>query len=182
MGASRMTVHETIKQMMVEYPSLFPSRVQALHHLFWVNGNGYDWKKGELISIDPPHKTSPYRTVEWKKNHHEEWSRSAAHRETYEKLFGKEEAALADLSKFVIGNDNFVESYKIDLDEVYPLCEYADILNVPENVKDDWLEAAAEAIDHVEFACMTNNKKEAAERKRWVKQARDYLSGVKKNG
>jgi hypothetical protein len=32
-----------IKQMMLQYPSIFPTRLSCLKHLFLVNGNGYDW-------------------------------------------------------------------------------------------------------------------------------------------
>lgn len=38
-----------VKQMMLNYPSIFPSRLECLHHLFCVNGNGYDWKDGIMV-------------------------------------------------------------------------------------------------------------------------------------
>jgi len=43
------TLKHTIYIMVTGYPELFPHRVAALDHLFCVIGNGYDWKKGQLV-------------------------------------------------------------------------------------------------------------------------------------
>lgn len=46
-------VDRHIKQMMLQYPSLFPSRIKCLSHLFLTNGNGYRWdEQGCLVSYD----------------------------------------------------------------------------------------------------------------------------------
>lgn len=39
-----------VKKMMLSYPSIFPSRLECLHHLFCVNGTGYYWKDGILVN------------------------------------------------------------------------------------------------------------------------------------
>ena len=44
-----MKPERTLQKMYDEYPHLFPCRQQALDHLFCVIGNGYEWKKGELV-------------------------------------------------------------------------------------------------------------------------------------
>jgi hypothetical protein len=42
-------VDETIEWKIRNYPRLFANRNQALHHLFCVLGNGWDWEGGELV-------------------------------------------------------------------------------------------------------------------------------------
>ena len=44
-----MKPERTLQKMYDEYPQLFPTRHHALDHLFCVIGNGYEWKKGELV-------------------------------------------------------------------------------------------------------------------------------------
>lgn len=36
-------VDQHIKQMMLQYPSIYPNRLACIRQLFLVNGNGYDW-------------------------------------------------------------------------------------------------------------------------------------------
>lgn len=43
-------IDEHIKRMMLNYPGIFPSRVECWKHLFVGNGTGYEWnKKGERV-------------------------------------------------------------------------------------------------------------------------------------
>ena len=55
-----MNVELTIQDMFDNYPGIFKERSDCLNHLFCVIGNGYDWYKGELVSVceetDPPAK------------------------------------------------------------------------------------------------------------------------------
>lgn len=41
---------DTMRVMVFAYPSLFADEYDVLHHLFFVNGNGYEWEGGELVS------------------------------------------------------------------------------------------------------------------------------------
>jgi hypothetical protein len=47
-----MKPERTLQKMYDEYPQLFPTRQQALDHLFCVIGNGYEWVKGELVDCE----------------------------------------------------------------------------------------------------------------------------------
>ena len=47
-----MKPERTLQKMYDEYPKLFPTRQQALDHLFCVIGNGYSWHKGEIVADD----------------------------------------------------------------------------------------------------------------------------------
>lgn len=47
-----MKPERTLQKMYDGYPQLFPTRQQALDHLFCVIGNGYEWVKGELVDCE----------------------------------------------------------------------------------------------------------------------------------
>lgn len=97
-----MTVKETLIKCLLTYPSIYPNKWAVYHHLFLVNGNGYKWKKGELVDA--------YKSPEMPET----------------TRVGLEERM-----------NNFTAREK-----VYPICEYAKIVTIPDNVTDDWLEAA----------------------------------------
>lgn len=40
-----------VRQSLLSYPLLFPSRWDVLLHLFLVIGNGYEWENGRLVSV-----------------------------------------------------------------------------------------------------------------------------------
>jgi len=50
-----------VKRMMLEYPSLYPTRIHCLETLFCTNGTGYDWNdKGRLSNVlDDPNRPMP---------------------------------------------------------------------------------------------------------------------------
>lgn len=47
-----MLFREHLRQIMLTYPTLFPTAIQAYNQLFMVIGNGYEWKDGELVYED----------------------------------------------------------------------------------------------------------------------------------
>lgn len=46
-------VNRRIKQSMLNFPSIMPSRLAVLTQLFLANGNGMDWKDGRLVDRHP---------------------------------------------------------------------------------------------------------------------------------
>ena len=47
-----MACYAQIKRFLMDtYPSLFPDECDVLEHLFFVNGNGYDWEEGALCEV-----------------------------------------------------------------------------------------------------------------------------------
>lgn len=46
-----MNLEDTIIQALQYYPLIFKTRIDVLHHLFYVNGNGYGWRDGELVDV-----------------------------------------------------------------------------------------------------------------------------------
>jgi hypothetical protein len=47
-----MKAEETIQAVFDSYPKLFQTRLEVLHHMFIVPGNGYRWLNGELVYYD----------------------------------------------------------------------------------------------------------------------------------
>ena len=47
-----MTVETTIQWMFDNYPDLFATRKECYNHLFCVIGNGYEWKRGQIVRCD----------------------------------------------------------------------------------------------------------------------------------
>lgn len=177
-----MTYEETKALMMEVYPSLFVDEADVLHHLFFVNGNGYSWEDGELTDGETPEATRAQakRDREHQNKHFVKpvlsrfddflKSRDALDpetRATLEKLMADSDQRTKDLfqsddpeverAKEVqnrlrwIKSDSKQSSWFLLPDgrigrELYPLCEYADILHVPEDVKPDWLMAAVKAL------------------------------------
>jgi len=46
-----MNVHDTVKRMLMVYPSVTINALDAYDHLFCIIGNGYEWQNGELVEI-----------------------------------------------------------------------------------------------------------------------------------
>lgn len=44
-----MTLKNTVRNMIIAYPTLFRNALEAYNHLFCVIGNGYEWKNGQLV-------------------------------------------------------------------------------------------------------------------------------------
>lgn len=49
-----MNVQDTVKKMLMLYPSITLNALDAYEHLFCVIGNGYEWKDGELVELCDP--------------------------------------------------------------------------------------------------------------------------------
>lgn len=134
--------------------SIFPAEEAFLEHLFFVNGNGYEWFQGTLVcdEYDDPREKSSYDEVppisflKWKEEH----------------------------------------CYK----DLYPLCQYADCLLVPDNVQPDWLEALGRALDwadsanHHQWEDEKGNVTGTSEERdhEWLKVARDRYNELVAQG
>lgn len=44
-----MTLKNNIREALLYYPGIFDNALDVLHHLYCVNGNGYEWVNGELV-------------------------------------------------------------------------------------------------------------------------------------
>jgi len=123
----------TIVNAIMRYPILYKdinfnySKEKVLDQLFFVNGNGYEWVNGELVSEEEllynsiPEDYFNKTIMEKVEN-------------TFKKvLYGKKEFKEIELKS------NRVLT-------VYPICEYAKILHLPDDIELDWLLGALDAI------------------------------------
>lgn len=153
------TYRRTLNYSLEAYPTLHIKEEEVLHHLFFINGNGYDWIKGELVegSYYAMRKTVKKHRV----GHIEEYGTSDIE-VIREKVIEYRARNLAFLKKVGIKDD-----YK----KLYPICEYAKIVNIPRNIKPDWLKAARKAITVAETYYIATD-----EDKVWIEKAKVLLS------
>jgi hypothetical protein len=140
-----MNVENTIKASILAYPRLYKdinyeySRQKVLDHLFIVNGNGYEWENGELVIGDPDINIETTSTIP--DNYFDT------------PIFSEEKDAPSWLIEW-----NKAEKKKFKPIEIcskkaltfYPICEYAKIMNLPDDIKKDWLQAAEETVELAE--------------------------------
>jgi hypothetical protein len=170
------------------FPSLFPTEDDVLHHLFFVNGCGYEWVGGQLVNPEDgkdPRKViqkilrkrltdcqkslsgenSPMMIRVWKRRIEEidePWEAQAAR-----EIERRRELAQSDNISYI----SLLPDGQI-CREVYPICKYAQILNVPDDVQPDWLDAARRAIAMVR----TERWRLSDRDQEWVDRAERNLS------
>ena len=129
-----MRAEDTLQFMTDFYPDLFYNRQRALNHLFCVNGNGYKWINGELVSHDrfydkymlkEPVEKADFSYAEYNHKYMEQIRRL-----TIKATKGKE-----GLDKYDV---------RLKEEKWYPICEFAKICNIPDDIKPDWLELVNE--------------------------------------
>lgn len=145
------SVRDTLYEMLTQYPSLFENRTDCFVHLFLTNGNGYDWVKGELVSWSEPKDTPAFQDEwlevqkykdsdkdvhEWEDSHYD-WVRLNVRRDNARVQFAIDNFDL--MMKEVIA---FYSGRRIH----YSGWEFCPLMQVPENVTDDWREAIHEVM------------------------------------
>jgi ferritin len=164
-----MTIKDTIKSMVITYPVLFPTKLELYNHLFLTNGNGYEWIDGELVSEGDIKDVSIEDGLD--KLFNDQFQYVLLN--DYLKVVSKEEFIInlckqknedpivnyfkrkneekLTLVKRIINYKNITNEKLYVTDEVilYPLCEYSQILNVPDDIKDDWKDAIKEFLDFI---------------------------------
>lgn len=142
------SVRDEVLRMLTEYPSIFPNKSACFRHLFLVNGNGYDWVDGELVSWSAKSAPDFKNEDEAVEEHAEKFGRTPL----YEKVFGEEQFGYIRLEtrmnnlliQFAIDNiDLIMKSEMISFGSSlhYSGWDYCLLMQVPEDVKPDWLEA-----------------------------------------
>lgn len=161
-----MNVYNTIKNSLILYPSIHKNALDVYVHLFICIGNGYEWKNGQLVSIQKEKKATVEDGVDkCLKFHLIEHNPVESHNilkddeEFYLKVINRSYTRtigyVNDIFKWKERMNDFSfawdEEYK-RINEINPkhdgkqmfynLCNYSGICNLPDNIKKDWLEAA----------------------------------------
>ena len=155
-----MTLELTIQAMFDEQPMRFKERADCLNHLFCLVGNGYQWKNGELVEIDRQYTTKEIEQlnahlIDGKAFQHNLMSWQDEIVETFissmTKSFDGEEIPTAiqrAMDKHIAG---LREKYPADVLHEFPrkerwdysklpyFAKYAKIVNIPDDIHDDWL-------------------------------------------
>lgn len=153
-----MTIKDTIKSMIIMHPLIFPTKLSVYNHLFLTNGNGYRWENGELISLD--YNKTNYSVedgLEALFNNEFQYSLLETYLTittdtedviNYFKRVNKEKLAL---TKVILNFKKIMNEklYITNEEELYPLCKYSAILNIPDNIKNDWKDAIKEFLDYI---------------------------------
>lgn len=132
-----------IKRALLLYPSVFPNRWAVLHHWFAVNGNGLKWEKGKLVDINPKPFISVEEAITLATINHDMGVESYKGN-LIEKAMTKfyKDELVTDLNRI----NNWEKSIKdmTPREELYPLCRFAKMCNIPDNIHPEWLEAIKE--------------------------------------
>ena len=136
-----MRFEQYIIHSILDYPDLYKdvdlqhSREKVLDHLFFTNGNGLEWQDGELKyqdtesseearKIPKGYFDTPIMSTESDEDSiFKEWRLEE----------GKEYKPHEVCSKYALN--------------IYPICEYAKITKLPNDIQIDWLYGAEEAIN-----------------------------------
>ena len=135
--------------MFDECPDLFSTRQECYDFLFCVIGNGYEWKRGQLVYCDDESteedEDADYAALA------AAWESAGIKPKTVQSETNiakrrKEDEELHNLKR---GNDLAdglpdIGPYNPNKRHWYPICEYSRISNVPEDVRPDWKAAIEE--------------------------------------
>lgn len=136
-----MKPERTLQRMYDEYPKLFPTRQQALDHLFCVIGNGYSWYKGEIVADDELFILDDELDYEADERP-DIVSTSPKTEEEYAKKMEEWVMSLAKSNYRVRPEISIEEHYKNlknNFHKWYPLSkDYSLIYNVPDDVTPEW--------------------------------------------
>lgn len=134
-----MQVEQFIIKCILEYPLLYKdvsfenSRHKVLDQLFFTNGNGLEWINGELQYPESEEVASTYTIpIDY-------FSKP---------VMSTEEDETSWIKKYRLEEGKKFKPHEIcskDALTIYPICKYAAIVNIPEDIKFDWLLAAEDA-------------------------------------
>ena len=125
-----MNYEQELQETLELFPRLFANESELLCYLFFENGNGYSWVDGQLVDRDNrPFSAKLQESIEYDVNHRQSYADDCAQFPT-------------------LDHPSYEEVYCQPrvITEMYPICEYAGIANLPDDIQEDWLEAAKKAI------------------------------------
>lgn len=155
-----MKLKTLVKHLIMQYPNIFPNALAVYNHLFYVIGNGYEWKDGELHEIGGEIKQiSEKNCIKGMINSHTDFMNQTI------KIYNeRKENGLIDEYLTEELTNNLKEQVKKDIETethiikhakelsedfsvpgeifvFYPICKgYSRCTTIPENIKPDWLE------------------------------------------
>lgn len=137
------TLKQLIIDLILDYPLLYKdinykySRQKVLNHLFFVNGNGFMWLHGVLCPTTSGEQLPRLTNREIPKDYFEKpiWSKEEDDPPFFRKL--RLEERIPYKSREVCSKHAIT---------IYPICKYAKICNIPDDIRIDFHAGALEAI------------------------------------
>lgn len=152
---------------LLAYPGIHPTRRHIINHLYCVNGNGYEWWEGRL------HEGTDEKSAEVAKmllnGDPETWIQKYVEdhdRKRFPGLYEIEER-LRTLGIPPKEEPKF---------HIYPICRYANIMNLPKDIRPDWLAGAEEALHLIETVSSYDEKATRENREKWVPLIRELIA------
>lgn len=136
-----MNVNDSVRWAIWHFPNLYHSRATVLHHMFYLIGNGYEWQDGELVY--------PYADARKDEDAYSTFRHESSLRgnndpilsEVYERSRRQWNTEVDEIRNRI---DELVTDMTFPPEHLYPKSEYAYAYNLPDDIKPDWAEAAAE--------------------------------------
>ena len=143
------TYKETLEWSYKLYPRQNVDELDVLNQLFFVLGNGYRWVDGELVDKYSGSFEKQYEKVKAQRALHNEGIKKLdiiLHDDLFEsedyKLEQNKQRAERTEYRLRDGRDPNGPS------NIYPIYDLSEIMNLPDDIKPDWLEAAKKAIQY----------------------------------
>ena len=174
-----MKVEDTLRECLLNFPTIYANALSVYAHWFCVVGNGYEWVNGELVH--PEYGDSDLRKHHTAKNVNEaiiqcldwdlihSWDKNGINKEFLHcfmdgedelvKYIMKKNGRTIIYVKLIMDTENRMKDFSIPVDPVlgdknkfsfYPICNYSAICNIPDDIKNDWLLAAMKMIEVME--------------------------------
>jgi hypothetical protein len=169
-----MNLKDSVINSMREYPSISKNKLDVYDHLFLTIGNGYDWVNGELIEKynEKPNIISIEEAIDKLFNDESRIDLTTDRMFFYIGELKKGEIVVKeslqyDLKRYardvktIINAEKAVNQSLFEIEPIisldglkpecilYPLSKYSEIMNIPDNVKPDWLNGIKELMDYL---------------------------------
>jgi hypothetical protein len=169
-----MNLKDSVINSMREYPSISRNKLDVYDNLFLTNGNGYDWVNGELIELfnEKPNVISIEEAIDKLFNDDYRIELTTDRMFFYIGELNKDEKVVKeslqyDLKRYaqnvktIINAEKAVNQSLFEIEPIisleglepecflYPLCEYSKIMNIPNDIKSDWLDGIKELMDYL---------------------------------
>jgi len=138
-----MSVEETIRVALINYPGIFPNALSVYEHLFCVIGNGYEWFKGELVSLRENSEDIEKAILKEIEYEHENLLRFKPVNDTiYRRVLEGNRDRIIENIKLIFDTNNRLTDFTPAPDfQFSEITEYSKILNLPSDITPDWLDA-----------------------------------------
>lgn len=156
-----MNIETTLKLALLNYPYIYENKWEVYHQLFICNGNGYEWVNGELEGYGDDMVSSIELAI---KRQFDSWLGDRLLDRPLK--FSIENCR--DMCISITKWEERIKDFTCNQDKIYSLCDYAKIMNIPEDIKPAWREAVMEM-----YNWLTKNPDKTSE------EDKEYISRIK---